>query len=77
MSREAVFSVICFDSLPDAYQVIKEKMKRPIVTGFLVLLAVVLIAAGVRLKREVSIDGCLDRGGQWNYDVAACEGTSE
>ena len=52
-------------------------MKRPIVTGFLVLLAVALIVAGVRLKREVPIDSCLDRGGQWNYDVAACEWASE
>lgn len=52
-------------------------MKRSIFAGLLVLVAVVLIAAGVRVKREVSIDSCLDRGGRWNHEVAACEGASE
>lgn len=56
---------------------IEETMKRPFFVGFLVLLAVVLIAIGIWFKRELSIDSCLDRGGRWNYEVAACEGATE
>jgi hypothetical protein len=56
---------------------IEEAMKRLFFVGFLVLLAAVLIAAGLWGKRELSIDSCLDRGGRWNYEVAACEGASE
>jgi hypothetical protein len=51
--------------------------KRPFFVGFLVLLAVVLTAAGMWVKRALSIDSCLDRGGRWNVDVAACEGATE
>ena len=52
-------------------------MKRSIFAGLLVLVAVVLIAAGLRVKRELSIDRCLDRGGRWSDEVAACEGASD
>ena len=56
---------------------IEETMKRPFFVGFLVLLVVVLIAAGMWATRELSIDSCLDRGGRWNYEIAACEGATE
>lgn len=56
---------------------IEEMMKRPFLIGVLLLLAAVLIAAGIWIKREASIDSCLDRGGRWNYEVAACEGAAE
>ena len=55
----------------------EEKMKRPFFVGFLVLLAVVLITAGLWAERQLSIDSCLDSGGRWNYEVAACEGAIE
>jgi hypothetical protein len=51
-------------------------MKRLFSAGFLVLLAVVLIAASLWAKRALSIDSCLDRGGRWNDEVAACEGAT-
>ena len=56
---------------------VEETMKRSIFAGLLVLVAVVLIAAGLRVKRELSIDRCLDRGGRWSDEVAACEGASD
>lgn len=56
---------------------IEETMKRSFFVGFLVLLAAVVIAVGMWIKREVSIDSCLDRGGRWNYEAAVCEGASE
>ena len=64
-------------ALTDCQMLIEVTMKRPFLVGFLVLLAVVLIAAGMWAKRELSIDSCLDRGGRWNYEVAACEGATE
>lgn len=51
-------------------------MKRPLIAGIL-LLAVALVAAGVWFGREVAIDSCLDRGGRWDYERAACEGAAE
>jgi len=63
--------------LTDYRVAIEETMKRPFFVVFLVLLAAVLIAAGVWIKRELSIDSCLDRGGRWNYEAAVCEGASE
>lgn len=56
---------------------VEETMKRSIFAGLMVLVAIALIAAGLRVKRELSIDSCLDRGGRWHHDVAACEGASE
>jgi hypothetical protein len=29
------------------------------------------------LMSELAIDGCLDRGGRWNYEVKACEGIAD
>ena len=40
--------------------------------GIALLAAIALTAAGVWLGRELSIDGCLDRGGSWDYDHARC-----
>lgn len=56
---------------------IEAAMKRPFLVGFLVLLAAALIAAGMWVQRELSIDSCLDRGGRWNYEADVCEGASE
>jgi hypothetical protein len=55
----------------------EETMKRLFPAGFLVVLAVLLIAASLWARRALSIDSCLDRGGRWNDEVAACEGTTE
>jgi hypothetical protein len=43
----------------------------------ILLLAIVLVATGFLFRREVAIDRCPDRGGRWNYESAACEGTAE
>ena len=56
---------------------VEETMKRPIFAGLLVFAAVVLVAAGMKFKQELSIDSCLDRGGRWSDEIAACEGISE
>ena len=40
--------------------------------GIALLAAIALTAAGVWLGRELSIDGCLDRGGSWDYDHSLC-----
>lgn len=56
---------------------IEAAMKRPFFVGFLVLLAGALIAAGMWVKRELSIDSCLDRGGRWSYEASVCERASE
>jgi len=42
-------------------------------TIVLVVVAVVLIAAVVWLKRQIDIDRCLDNGGRWNYELGDCE----
>lgn len=52
-------------------------MKRPFFVGLVAVLAAVLITAGIWVKRELSIDSCLDRGGRWNDETAACEGALE
>jgi hypothetical protein len=52
-------------------------MKRPFFVGFLLVLAVILITAGLWTGRQLSIDSCLDRGGRWNYEVAACDGITK
>ena len=48
--------------------------------GLKFILCVVLLACmvfsfrfGYWLRREVSIDGCLDAGGAWNYERDWCE----
>ena len=38
----------------------------------LLLVLAVLVAAGIWLAREVSIDRCLDGGGAWDYEHAQC-----
>jgi hypothetical protein len=64
----------CWRQDSKSYWQIEETMKRMFSAACLVLLAVVLIAASVWAKRALSIDSCLDRGGRWNDEVAACEG---
>jgi hypothetical protein len=40
----------------------------------LVMAAIALLAAGgLWLRQQLQIDGCLDHGGQWNYDADSCE----
>lgn len=38
--------------------------------------AAALLAGGILLGRELSIDRCLDSGGAWNYKQAQCEGAA-
>jgi hypothetical protein len=52
---------------------VEKTMKRLFSAGCLVLFAVVLIAASLWAKRALSIDSCLDRGGRWSDEAAACE----
>lgn len=62
---------------PTGYLTLIEKnMKRPLAIGAL-LAAILIIALGTWLKRGLSIDSCLDRGGRWNYELSVCEGASE
>ena len=47
-------------------------MKRPLLLG---LLLIAVLAGGLLwLRQGWKIDGCLDNGGRWNYQLAACEG---
>lgn len=52
-------------------------MKRIMAATLLAGLVAALIAAGLWVKRELSIDSCLDRGGRWNYELVTCEGATE
>jgi hypothetical protein len=39
----------------------------------LLLLTLVLIASALYLRRQLQIDGCLDRGGRWLYEQGVCD----
>ena len=40
--------------------------------GLVFICATALTVVGLWLGRELSIDGCLDRGGSWDYDRGRC-----
>ena len=39
----------------------------------LLALACAIVFAGVSIDKEYAIDSCLDLGGRWNAEAAACE----
>ena len=48
--------------------------RRRFVIWALVLLAVVGALASVKpISQFIAVDRCLDSGGRWNYEAAACE----
>jgi hypothetical protein len=47
-------------------------MKRRFLSGLLLIVA--LASAALWLRTEWKIDSCLDQGGRWDYQLAACEG---
>jgi hypothetical protein len=51
-------------------------MKRLFVALVLAVLATVLLASGVWLRRAIAVDSCLDRGGAWSHEADACTGES-
>jgi hypothetical protein len=42
-------------------------------TLIVVAALVVMLAAGWWMRGQLLIDGCLDGGGSWDYDLAACD----
>ena len=46
------------------------KQRRLLLTLAILLL---LLVVGLRLKRSLEIDACLDRGGRWDYSENICE----
>lgn len=40
--------------------------------GIMLVVAAALVAGGIWLVREVSIDKCLDRSGAWDYKQGYC-----
>jgi hypothetical protein len=53
-------------------RIVKTKNKRAIFVFGIVVLA--LSALSIWLLRELRIDTCLDRGGQWDYEQRKCDG---
>ncbi|MBB6562186.1 hypothetical protein HNP48_004895 [Acidovorax soli] len=41
--------------------------------GIILSIAAAVVAGGIWLDCEMSIDSCLDRGGAWDYQQARCE----
>lgn len=41
--------------------------------GIILSIAAAVVAGGIWLDREMSIDSCLDRGGAWDYQQARCK----
>jgi hypothetical protein len=40
----------------------------------LVIVAIaILVSAGLWVRYQLAIDGCLDSGGRWDYDAGKCD----
>lgn len=49
------------------------KMKRTSKVIMVLVSVALLLWIGFWLRRQLSIDSCLDHGGSWNYVISQCE----
>lgn len=59
---------------PAPSSVINMRTKKRLLWMFLLAL---LVVVGLRLRNEVRIDSCLDRGGSWDENRQICKGATE
>jgi len=48
-------------------------MRKAMQVAVVLIIFLVVIMVGFWIKRQLSIDSCLDEGGKWNYSLSSCD----